>query len=34
MFTGLIEEVGTLRAVRRGAHSAVLSIGAETVLSG
>ena len=33
MFTGLIEEVGTLRAVRRGAHSAVLSIGAETVLS-
>ena len=34
MFTGLIEEVGPLRAVRRGAHSAVLSIGAETVLSG
>ena len=33
MFTGIIEEVGTLRSVRRGAHSAVLSIGAETVLS-
>ena len=32
MFTGLIEEVGTLRAVRRGAHSAVLSIAARTVL--
>ena len=34
MFTGIIEEGGTLRSVRRGAHSAVLSIGAETVLSG
>ena len=33
MFTGLIEEMGILRSVRRGAHSAVLSIGAETVLS-
>ena len=33
MFTGLIEEVGTLRAVRRGPHSAVLSIRAEAVLS-
>lgn len=33
MFTGLVEEVGTIRAIRRGAHSSVLSIGAETVLS-
>ena len=33
MFTGLVEEVGTIRAVRRGAHSSVLSIGAETILS-
>ena len=33
MFTGIIEEVGTLRAVRRGAHSAVLTIGASQVLS-
>ena len=32
MFTGLIEEVGALRAVRRGAHSSVLSIGARTIL--
>ena len=32
MFTGLIEEVGTLRAVRRGAHSSVLSIGARAIL--
>ena len=33
MFTGIIEEVGTLRSVRRGAHSAVLTIGAFRVLS-
>lgn len=33
MFTGIIEEVGTLRSVRRGAHSAVLTIGASRVLS-
>ena len=32
MFTGLIEEVGALRAVRRGAHSSVLSIGARAIL--
>ena len=33
MFTGIVEEMGVLRSVRRGAQSAVLSIGAETVLS-
>ncbi len=33
MFTGIIEEVGVIRAIRRGVHSAVLSIGAELVLS-
>lgn len=33
MFTGIIEEVGTLRSVQRGAHSAVLTIGASRVLS-
>lgn len=33
MFTGIVEEVGTVRAVRRGERSAVLSIGAEKVLS-
>lgn len=33
MFTGIVEELGTVRAIRRGAHSAVLSIGAELVLS-
>ena len=32
MFTGLIEEVGILRAVRRGAHSSVLSIGTRAIL--
>ena len=34
MFTGIVEEVGAVRAVRRGARSAVLSIGAEKILSG
>ena len=33
MFTGIVEEMGTIRAGRRGAHSAVLSIGASVVLS-
>ena len=33
MFTGIVEEMGTIRSIRRGAHSAVLSIGAELVLS-
>ena len=33
MFTGLVEEVGTLRSLRRGAHSAVLTIAARAVLS-
>ena len=33
MFTGIVEEMGAIRSIRRGAHSAVLSIGAEAVLS-
>lgn len=33
MFTGIVEEVGTIRAVRRGKSSSVLSIGAGLVLS-
>ena len=33
MFTGIVEEVGVLRAVRRGAHSAELSISAQAVLA-
>ena len=33
MFTGIIEELGTVRSIRRGAASAVLSVGAEAVLS-
>ncbi len=32
MFTGIINEVGTLQSIRRGANSAVLTIGATTVL--
>ena len=32
MFTGIVEELGTIRAIRRGASSAVLSIGAGTIL--
>ena len=34
MFTGIIEEVGTIRAVRRGARSVVLTIGASRILDG
>ena len=33
MFTGIVEELGTIRAIQRGTHSAVLSIGASLVLS-
>lgn len=34
MFTGIVEETGAIRAIERGAHSAVLSVGAELILSG
>lgn len=34
MFTGLVEEVGMLQGIRHGANSAVLTIGARTVLEG
>ena len=34
MFTGIIEEVGTVQSVRKGAHSAVLAVKAVTVLEG
>lgn len=33
MFTGIIEEIGTVRAVRRGAHSSALSVRAGVILS-
>ncbi len=33
MFTGIVEEIGTLKKIVRGAHSAVLTIQAERVLS-
>lgn len=33
MFTGIVEEMGTIRSIRRGAHSAVLSIGGSLVLT-
>ena len=33
MFTGIVEEVGTLQAVQKGAHSAALTIRAEKILS-
>ncbi len=32
MFTGIVEEMGVIRAIRRGAHSSVLSIGARAIL--
>ena len=34
MFTGIIEETGTLGGIRKGQHSAVLRINARTVLEG
>ena len=34
LFTGIIEEVGTLQKVTKGIHSAVLTIAAQTVLEG
>ena len=32
MFTGIVEEMGTLKAIRKGPHSAVLEIQAKVVL--
>lgn len=32
MFTGIVEEIGTIERIQRGAHSAVLTIRAKTVL--
>ena len=32
MFTGIVEEVGTIRNIKRGQHSAILTIHAKTVL--
>lgn len=32
MFTGIIEEMGTLQSIRRGAASSILTLGARTVL--
>lgn len=32
MFTGIVEEVGRVRAIRRGEHSAVLTVSAQRVL--
>ncbi len=34
MFTGIIEEIGTIRGIRHGSQSAVLEIGCHKVLSG
>lgn len=33
MFTGIVEELGTIRAIQRGIHSAVLSVKASLVMS-
>ncbi len=32
MFTGIVEEVGTIKSINRGQHSAVLTVRAKTVL--
>ncbi len=34
LFTGIVEEVGTLQSITKGAHSAVLTLAAHTVLEG
>ena len=34
MFTGIAEEVGTIKSINRGQHSAVLTVRAKTVLEG
>ena len=34
MFTGIVEEMGTVKQIRRGTHSAVLTICAKEVLNG
>lgn len=34
MFTGLVEEVGTIQGIRRGRRSCVLTIGCREVLKG
>ena len=34
MFTGIIEEIGTVAMIQRGQHSAALKIQAQTVLAG
>ncbi|MBN6188516.1 riboflavin synthase [Aneurinibacillus sp. BA2021] len=34
MFTGIVEEIGTIRSIKRGQQSAVLEISAEKVLQG
>lgn len=34
MFTGIVEETGVILSVRKGGHSAVVTIGASTVLEG
>ena len=33
MFTGIVEEVGTVNKIRWGQHSAILEISAKTVLT-
>ena len=32
MFTGIVEEVGTIKSIARGQHSAILTVRAKTVL--
>lgn len=34
MFTGIVEETGTIRAIRKGGHSAIVTIGASAILDG
>ena len=33
MFTGIVEEIGTIQNIQKGRHSAILSIQADLILS-
>lgn len=34
MFTGIVEEIGTIQSIKKGARSCILTVGCSTVLSG
>ena len=34
MFTGIVEEIGTIQGIKKGARSCILTVGCSTVLDG